>query len=168
MRESVKTEEVVVKLAELIPNPKNPRQIKEKNFNNLKKSVKQDKWMLGLDRIIVDENNVILSGHQRVKALMANGETEIKVCKAYGLNEDEKERVLIRANVSDGEWDMDILANEWDLDLLNDMGVENIVKDIDWAGVTDLDDSSYQEPEHDMLECPACHHQDIKSHFKKA
>lgn len=124
MRDSVKTEEVVVKLAELTPNPKNPRQIKEKNFKNLKKSVKQDKWMLGLDRIIVDENNVILSGHQRVKALMANGETEIKVCRALDLTPDEKERVLIRANVADGEWDMDTLANMFDADFLTDLGLD--------------------------------------------
>lgn len=132
MRDNVKTEEVVVKLADLTPNPKNPRQIKEKNFNNLKKSVKKDKWMLQLDRIIVDENNVILSGHQRVKALLANGETEIKVCKAYGLSEEEKERVLIRSNIADGEWDMDTLANMFDADFLTDMGLEIPTGD-DWV-----------------------------------
>lgn len=150
MRDSVKTEEVVVKLAELTPNPKNPRQIKEKNFKNLKKSVKQDKWMLGLDRIIVDENNVILSGHQRVKALMANGETEIKVCRALDLTPDEKERVLIRANVADGEWDMDTLANMFDADFLSDLGLDVIGSDSEWVD----DPSSYGKLTDDFVVPP--------------
>lgn len=38
---------------------------------------------------------------------------------------------------------------------------------IDWASVNDLDENNYEEPKHEMLECPACHHVDRKIHFKK-
>ena len=50
----------------------------------------------------------------------------------------------------------------FDEDEEDDSGVE-----IDWAGVEDISEDTYEEPEHEMLECPSCHHVDRKIHFKK-
>ena len=39
-------------------------------------------------------------------------------------------------------------------------------EEIDWAGVDDLSETSYEKPEKDMLECPHCHHQFKVNFFK--
>lgn len=53
--------------------------------------------------------------------------------------------------------------NLGDFDL--DWGLPN--DNIDWASVDDLDESNYEKPEHNMLQCPQCHHIDRDIHFKK-
>lgn len=112
-----------MKLADLIPTENNPRQIKKDDFERLKKSVKSFPQMLDIREIVVDENNRILGGHQRVKALMANGEKEVNVKVVEGLSEEEKREFIVRDNIQNGDWDFDVLANEWsDLDL-QDWGI---------------------------------------------
>jgi hypothetical protein len=39
--------------------------------------------------------------------------------------------------------------------------------DIDWDNVEELTENTYEKPEHQMLECPACHHIDRVIHFRK-
>lgn len=113
-----------MKLSDLMPTAKNPRKISKEDLERLKKSVKAFPKMLDIREIVVDENNRILGGHQRVKALIANGETEVNVKVVEGLTEEEKREFVIRDNIQNGEWDYDILANEWsDLDL-QDWGVD--------------------------------------------
>lgn len=42
------------------------------------------------------------------------------------------------------------------------------VSDVQWSEDEQGEGlDSYQEPEHEMLECPQCHHVDRKIHFKK-
>lgn len=112
------------KLSELVPTESNPRQIKKDDFERLKKSVKSFPKMLDIREIVIDENGTILGGHQRVKALLANGETEATVKIVEGLSDDEKREFVIRDNIQNGEWDFDILANEWDDLPLGDWGIE--------------------------------------------
>lgn len=111
------------KLSELVPTKNNPRQIKKDDFERLKKSVKSFPKMLDIREIVIDESGTILGGHQRVKALLANGETEATVKIVEGLSDDEKREFVIRDNIQNGEWDFDTLANEWDDLPLDDWGV---------------------------------------------
>lgn len=165
----MKTSIKKMKLSDLIPTENNPRQIKKDDFERLKKSIKSFPEMLDIREIVVDENNRILGGHQRVKALLANGEKEVNVKVVEGLSEEEKREFVIRDNVQNGEWDFDILANEWsDLDL-QDWGIDLVPKspEIDWDNVADISTDNYDAPEHEMLVCPKCGHIDTKAHFKK-
>lgn len=111
-------------VADLIPTTKNPRQISKKDFENLKKSLHDFPEMKSIREVVIDENKRILGGHQRVKALQAIGETQVPVKQIFGLTEEQKDEFIIKDNVSNGEWDMDILANEWDADQLSEWGVE--------------------------------------------
>lgn len=120
-----------MKLTDLIPTENNPRQIKKDDFERLKKSVQSFPQMLDIREIVVDENNRILGGHQRVKALLANGETEVNVKVVEGLSEEEKREFVIRDNIQNGEWDFDTLANEWDDLPLGDWGIELPIADIE-------------------------------------
>ena len=126
-----------MKLADLIPTENNPRQIKKDDFERLKKSVQSFPQMLDIREIVVDENNRILGGHQRVKALLANGEKEVNVKVVEGLSEEEKREFVIRDNIQNGEWDFDALANEWDDLPLDDWGIELPIADIEEEIVED-------------------------------
>lgn len=133
----MKTSIKKMKLADLIPTENNPRQIKKDDFERLKKSVQSFPQMLDIREIVVDENNRILGGHQRVKALLANGEKEVNVKVVEGLSEEEKREFVIRDNIQNGEWDFDVLANEWDDLPLNDWGIELPIVDIEEEIVED-------------------------------
>jgi len=119
----MKVEIKKMKLSDLIPTTKNPRKISKEDLGRLQKSVKAFPKMLDIREIVIDENNRILGGHQRVKALLANGETEVNVKVVSGLTEKEKDEFMIRDNVQNGEWDFDSLANNWDDLSLSDWGV---------------------------------------------
>lgn len=118
----MKVEIKKMKLSDLIPTAKNPRKISKEDLERLQKSVKAFPKMLDIREIVIDENNRILGGHQRVKALIANGETEVNVKVVSGLTEKEKDEFMIRDNVQNGEWDEDILNAEWDESDLNEWG----------------------------------------------
>lgn len=133
----MKTSIKKMKLADLIPTENNPRQIKKDDFERLKKSIKSFPEMLDIREIVVDENNRILGGHQRVKALLANGEKEVNVKVVEGLSEEEKREFVIRDNIQNGEWDFDVLANEWDDLPLDDWGIELPIADIEEEIVED-------------------------------
>lgn len=156
----MKTSIKKMKLADLVPTENNPRQIKKDDFERLKKSVQSFPQMLDIREIVVDENNRILGGHQRVKALLANGETEVNVKVVEGLSEEEKREFVIRDNIQNGEWDFDVLANEWDDLPLDDWGIDNIFKPMP----LDVDEFFKDKAESETKEvktitCPNCGHE---------
>ena len=118
------------KLSELMVNPDNPRRITEEKFTRLKKSVKNSEWMTEVREIVVDENNLILGGNQRARAMIAEGKTETMIKKVSGLTEKQKREFIIKDNVGYGENDWDILANEWDTQELDEFDLGIIEKKI--------------------------------------
>ena len=75
------------RISDLTETEHNPRQISKKDFAILKKSLKELPEMLEIRRVVIDENNVILGGHQRVKAALANGDDTIPVQQVFGLTD---------------------------------------------------------------------------------
>ena len=115
-------EEVNIKL--IIPNPSNPRIIKDTKFTKLVKSIKDFPEMLALRPIVVDEYMIVLGGNMRLKACIEAGLKRVPVIKASMLTADQQKEFIIKDNVGYGEWDWDILANQWDEHLLNDWGLD--------------------------------------------
>ena len=113
-----------VKLSELHPTKKNPRKISKEDLEKLRKSVEEFPEMLDVREIVVDEDYRILGGHQRVKALKANGTEEVTVKIVKGWTDEQKDRFVLQDNLQNGEWDQDILANEWDKDLIERVGID--------------------------------------------
>ena len=112
----------------IILNEINPRQISKKEFEELKKSLKNFPEMRELREIVIDENNKILGGHQRLEALKKLGEKTVFVKKVEGLTEEQKREFIIKDNSSSGDWDFDILANLWDTDELDKWLDEKVKK----------------------------------------
>jgi hypothetical protein len=138
-----------MKLKDINPNPNNPRLVKDDRFRKLVASIEQFPEMMELRPMIVDENNVILGGNMRYKALKELKRKEIPdswVKRADELTDDQKRQFIIKDNVGFGEHDWDILANEWDSELLNEWGLDvwQAPKDVDYSILDDDDEASSQ------------------------
>jgi hypothetical protein len=107
----------------IIPNPVNPRIIKDDKFKKLVKSIQEFPQMLELRPIVVDGNMVVLGGNMRLKACIAAGLKEVPIIVADQLTDAQKSEFIIKDNVGFGEWDWDLLANEWEPESLNDWGL---------------------------------------------
>ena len=111
-----------IEISKLKPATYNPRQISTKQYNDLKKSIER----FGLvDPIIVNKDNTVIGGHQRLKIIKSLGEKTIG-CIVLDLNKEKEKELNIRLNKNTGDFDMDILANEFDIDNLVDWGFKHI------------------------------------------
>lgn len=100
-----------VKLSNYTPHPDNPKKISKKELQKLKDSIQGFQKMMEIKPIIVDENNVILAGNQRYKALLElEYETVPKkwIKKVTNLSEEEKKQFIVRDNVENGTWVMSV------------------------------------------------------------
>jgi len=111
-----------IEINKLKPATYNPRQISTKQYNDLKKSIER----FGLvDPIIVNKDNTVIGGHQRLKIIKSLGEKTIG-CIVLDLNKEQERELNIRLNKNTGDFDMDILANEFDIEELVDWGFKHI------------------------------------------
>lgn len=115
---------VKLKLKDLKPNPNNPRVITSLMLDKLKKSIQDFPDMLELRPIILDLDNTILAGNMRHKALTELGYVEAPCIYATDLSEDEKKDLLIKNNLSFGEWDWEEIITNWQVDSIRDWGLE--------------------------------------------
>ena len=128
-----------LKINKVLPNPKNPRVIKDHQFKALVKSIKEFPKMLEIRPIVVNSDMVILGGNMRLKACIEAGLKEIPVIVAKELTENEQREFTIKDNVSLGEWDWETIFNDWDTNLLLDWGMNiGIAKEMD--RINDLHD----------------------------
>ena len=117
-------EVVSVKVKDLKPNPENPRQISSESFERLKRKIKRQGFRSAIQ---VDNDGIILGGNQRYNALMDMGyaEQEVPVLKPlFKMTEKERQEAIITDNVSDVEWDTEMLANLFDQDDLTEWGLD--------------------------------------------
>ena len=132
-----------MKLKDIKPNPNNPRVLRDDKFQKLKQSITEFPKMLALRPMVIDENNVVLGGNMRLRALQELGFTDVEeawVKRSSDLTEDEKKRFIIADNVAFGEWDWDTLANDWEVVDLEAWGLE--IPQFDEGNDEDLEDLS--------------------------
>jgi DNA modification methylase len=129
-----------MKLSEIRENPKNPRLIKDENFQKLVRSIQEFPEMLEARPIVVNPDMIVLGGNMRLKACKAAGLTEAPVYVA-SWEESKANAFIIKDNVGYGEWDWDILANEWDAAELEEWGLDVWQPDEEpTEGLTDPDE----------------------------
>ena len=105
-------------------NPENPRTISKDKFEKLINSIKNFPQMLRIRPLVVDENNIVLGGNMRLRALKELAYKKVPVIQVKDLTKEQKKEFIIKDNVGFGEWDYDILANEWDSNELNEWGLD--------------------------------------------
>lgn len=122
------------KVSDLVPCTYNPRKISDEQKAQLEKSLK--KFNL-VEIPVINTDNTLLAGHQRVKCLITldRGEEVIEVrVPNRKLTKAEADEYMIRSNKNTGEWDYDLLKifnfdfldgigfNSFELDNIFDMG----------------------------------------------
>lgn len=111
-------------------NPDNPRIRNDEKQARIKKSIAIFPDMLVERSIVYDENNMVLGGNGRLKALrelVNDGTIELKdeyLSQVTGWSEEQKRKFIIEDNKIESEWDYDMLANDWDTDQLEDWGLD--------------------------------------------
>jgi ParB-like chromosome segregation protein Spo0J len=150
----------VKKLSEIYPYENNPRN-NDIAVDDVVESIEQCTYIAP---IIVDENNVILAGHTRYKALKQLGESEVEVIVQTGLSEEQKQkyRVLDNKTGEKAEWDFEKLDAELEgLDFggydfgfdLDDLGKELSHQQINSGKEIQIDEYGDENFKH---ECPRC------------
>lgn len=99
-----------LKVEQIKPYAKNPRK-NDGAVSAVAESIKQCGYC---SPIIIDENNVILCGHTRLKALTQLGYKEVECVRKEGMTEEQKQkyRILDNKTAEIAEWDLDLLEQE--------------------------------------------------------
>ena len=136
---------------ELKPHPKNPRKLTKTQYQHLKASI--DNFGL-IDKPIVNLNNQIIGGHQRIQLLKKEKQMTVECwIPDIELSDEQVEQLMIRLNQNTGSFDYDILANQFEVADLIDWGFTPL----DFQGYDELEGEK-SDPKKKQKECPACGH----------
>lgn len=120
------------KVVDLMPADYNPRKINEAKKDELLKSLEK----LGMIMpIIINRDNKIIGGHQRI-ALMRDlniEEVDVRVPDRQ-LTEQEEKEANLTTNTNNGEWDFSKLVDNFDYEMIldfdfNKLKIDNILFD---------------------------------------
>lgn len=158
--QEVKNKVQYYEIGELKLLENNPRTITGKQLETLKKSIKENPDYFEARPLILSNRTgekVILAGNQRYRAAQALGMKQVPAVLLEGLTKEREDEIVIRDNVSNGEWDFDILANSWDEEKLAEWGVN-----CTWAQSDDIDRKEIQPDIFTLkieIECESEQHQ---------
>ena len=130
------------KLTELKKLPNNPRIIRDKQFRTLCDSIRDNPEYFEARPVILSNRTgelIIIAGNMRYEAAKALKLKEVPIYLIEGLTEAKEREIVIRDNISNGEFDFDILANGWDDLPLVDWGLD---LPADWLNPAEGIDSS--------------------------
>jgi len=112
-------------ISELKSADYNPRKISDKELEDLKKSITN---LDILEPVVVNtfpgRENIIISGHQRVKAAKELG-LSVFPCYEVSFDLKKEKEANVRLNKNTGGWDMDKLATNFELEDLTNWGFED-------------------------------------------
>ena len=114
-------------LADLKPNPDNPRKVTKEAIRKLADSIRVNPDYFEARPILVSNRTgelVIIGGERRSEAARLLGLAEVPTILIPDLTEDRERELMIRDNTHAGEWDDAKLAN-WDCQSLDDWGVDS-------------------------------------------
>jgi len=143
----MKKEHVTIHISELKYHPKNP---KGHNDRLIKQSISEFGFV---DDIVIDEDNMILAGHGRVKAMQSLDKEKIDCIRITGWTEEQKDKFLILSNksVETGGWN-DEMLKEFDKEFLRDTGFNTQELDRLFSDYKKEDDEVPDEPEEPISE----------------
>ena len=115
-------------IADIKPNPKNPRVIKDEKYRQLMHSLATFPEMLDKRPLVcftdIDGKLVVLGGNMRLKAATELGMKELPVTLADDWTEEQRAEFLIKDNVGFGEWNWEELQADWDVEKLGEWGLD--------------------------------------------
>lgn len=144
MSEPITWTNVTVRLGDLQPWPRNPRQIKEDQARRLSESFDQ---FGQVETLAIGPDGEIYNGHQRLNVLMAESGPDYEIearQSSRPLTEKEREKLTVYLHKgAAGEWDFDALSG-WDVGDLLDWGFEDFELGVEGWGEDPPDDPGAQ------------------------
>lgn len=136
------------KLSELVPWPRNPRQINKAEAERLNESFETFDQV---ETIAIGPKNQIYNGHQRLNVWLdkygPDLEVDVRVA-SRSLTEKEREKLVVFLHKGAvGEWNWDTLAKEFDVDDLIEWGFNE--KELQIEGFTFGENGNAPEPQID-------------------
>ena len=115
---------VELKISELVEADYNPRRLTDKQFQELRRSLRQfGATQPAVVNSFAGRENVIVGGHQRVRVWKSLGHATYP-CVFVSLDPEREKELNIRLNHALGEWDKEKLANFFDTADLMDFGFD--------------------------------------------
>ena len=142
-----------IDIKQIKPNPKNPRVIKDANFEKLKQSIEEFPEMLEKRPLVcytdTDNKLVVLGGNMRLKAAKELKIAELPVILADDWTAEQKAEFLVKDNVGFGEWNWEELQADWDTEQLEQWGLDvpEFAAEVDYSI---LDDDDVEQQLNDM------------------
>lgn len=115
------------RLGDLVDWEKNPRQMTEKQADDLARSIGKFGYV---EEIVVNaDGRSLIGGHRRKDVILARALMEPDAMvdmriPSRELTEDEREELAIRLNRNTGDWDFDGLANDFEVSSLVEWGFD--------------------------------------------
>jgi len=146
--------------------PNNPRTITQAALNQLCDSIRNNGYWkhrpAAVEPIPGTDTFTVLDGNQRLKALRRLKRNEM-LCTVYEeLTEQERNDIILRSNINNGEWDTGLLASDFPTVDFEDIGLnielpsiepaENEHKPDDTQQDDDDDETDPEEDQHNKLE----------------
>ncbi len=154
-----------MRIADIKPNPANPRRISEAALERLAESIRRDPEFMAIRPIVVNADGIILGGNQHYEAIKKLGMSEIPdewVRNAADLPPDKARRFILADNAPSGmagEWQIDLLLEEYEPPELEELGFD--LQDMgielpDFAPGTADEQGRLDQLEPKIVKCPDC------------
>lgn len=129
----------------------NPRKINKKKKEELRKSLE---FHGDFGIFLIDENNNVIAGNQRLSILKETNRDAVVLCKKLiGYSEAELRAINIKDNTHAGEWDLEQLVN-WTADLTVDLGLEETLKkDTKKRKIDEMERIAYERYNYVLIAC---------------
>lgn len=123
------TDIITLNLRDLIPHPRNPRKISQEDLNRLCDSIRQNGYWQHRPMAVEPVPDkpgkyYILDGNQRKKALGRLKRYEAPCMIYTELTDEERDDIILRSNINNGEWDVPMLQAEFEQVDFEQIGLE--------------------------------------------
>lgn len=130
----------------------NPRKIKKQKREDLEESLEK---YGDFDIIVINEQNQVIGGNQRVTILQRKNPDTIVDCKMLiGYTTAELKYVNIKLNSHAGEWDLDELG-DWTADLMGSfkLDLEKPPKPVEDRSIKEMEPIHYEQYDYVLIAC---------------
>ena len=158
------SEIVTLSTRDLIPHPRNPRKISQEDLNRLCDSIRQNGYWQHRPMAVEPVPDrpgkyYILDGNQRKKALGRLKRYEVPAMIYTELTDEERDDIILRSNVNNGEWDVPMLQAEFESVDFEAIGLdielpEIVPQDITQTAPPSGGDSTPTDPDSDAPDSP--------------
>lgn len=152
------SEKQMIPLRQLVGLKNNPRKITQESLNRLCDSIRENGYWehrpAAVEPIEGTDKYTVLDGNQRLKALRRLKRKEMPCVIYTELTQYERDDLILRSNVNNGEWNVGILQTDFDTVDFNAIGLQIELPDLDETAQQVMgtdEEETEEEPDEDFV-----------------